>query len=113
MDVTGKLPQAHEMLQKAEATQAKRGSKRSEVKFEGISAPIIQFDLPQLEEDKEAAKSTLQGEAKSETEKAPAERAPVVLDHQAFYCLTGNLFVVTDHFETIQGHLGPGAEATR
>ena len=107
MDVTGKLPQAHEMIQKTEATQAKRGAKRSEVKIEGCPDPIIQFDLPELEEEKEAAKSTLQGSAKSEAEKAvPAARAPAeVPTHQAFYCLTGNLFVVTDHFEIIKGIL--------
>jgi hypothetical protein len=107
MDVTGKLPQAHEMLQKANATQAKRGAKRSEVKIEGCPDPVIQFDLPELEEEKEAGKSALQGSPKSETEKAaPAARAPAeVVAHQAFYCLTGNLFAVTDNFEVIKGIL--------
>ena len=69
IDVTGKLPQANEMLQKATARQLERGGKRSELKVEGCPDVVIQFDLPEPEEEKEAAASTLRGSAKSEADK--------------------------------------------
>ena len=75
IDVTGKLPQANEMLQKITARQLERGAKRSELKVEGCPDVVIQFDLPQPEELKEATASTLRGSAKSEAAKAEAERA--------------------------------------
>ncbi len=112
-DVTGKLPQANEMLQKVTVTQSQRGAKRSEVKVEGCPDVVIQFDLPVPEEEKEARQSTLRGSEKSEAAKAEAEskaaagdRAANVAAHQAFYCLTGNLLVVSDNFEIIKGILG-------
>ena len=116
IDVTGKLPQAQEMLQKVTAAQSKRGAKRSEVKLKGCPDPVIQFDLPELEEEKEAGKSTLAGQRQvggreesggcrgesRDRRRAPQEAAA----HQAFYCLTGNLLAVTDNFEIIKGILG-------
>ncbi len=115
IDVTGKLPQAQEMLQKVTVAQAKRGARRSEVKVKGCPDPVIQFDLPELEEEKEAERSTLQGSAKSEAEKkalAAAASAGKTAQpkqaelRQAFYCLTGNLLAVTDNFEIMKGILG-------
>lgn len=112
-DVTGKLPQAKEMLQKVTATQLQRGAQRSEVRVEGCPDAVIRFDLPVPEDEKEARQSTLRGSEKSEAAKAEAEskatagaRAADVPNHQAFYCLTGNLLVVADNFEVLKGILG-------
>jgi hypothetical protein len=106
IDVTGKLPQAKELLEKVNKAQAERGAKRSELKVEGCPDPVIQFDLPELEEEKEAARSTLEGSASPDK---PAPDGPVTKKpaaRQAFYCLTGNLLVVTDHFGVMKGILG-------
>jgi hypothetical protein len=65
IDVNGKLPQANEMLKKVTATQLQRGAKRSEWKMKGCPDVVVQFDLPELEEEKEASLSTLQGSEKS------------------------------------------------
>ena len=112
-DVTGKLPQANEMLQKVTTTQLQRGGKRSELKVEGCPDVVIRFDLPVPEEEKEARQSTLRGSEKSEAAKAEAEskaaaggRAADASDHQAFYCLTGNLLATTDNLEVLKGILG-------
>jgi len=69
MDVTGKLPQAQKLLEKVTKNQLKRGAKRSELKIEGCPDVVIQFDLPEPEEEKEAEKSNLHDGA----DKAPAE----------------------------------------
>ena len=119
MDVTGKHKEAQELLKKAAANQMQRGGKRSEVKVEGCPDAVIQFDLPEAAELQEAAKSTLKGSAKSEAAKAElknaehdgktgkADRAsPEKPVQQAFYCLTGNLLVVTDHLKVMQGIVG-------
>jgi hypothetical protein len=112
-DVTGKLPQANEMLQKVTTTQLQRGGKRSELKVEGCPDVVIRFDLPVPEEEKEARQSTLRGSEKSEAAKAEAESkaaagglAADASDHQAFYCLTGNLLATTDNLEVLKGILG-------
>jgi hypothetical protein len=117
-DVVGKIPQANEMLKKVSETQLKRGAKRSELKVDGCPDIVIQFDLPQLEEDKKAAESTLRGSEKAEAEKAEkkstngddkaatggrAQEEPPA--RQAFYCLTGRLLVVTDNLEIMKGIL--------
>ena len=124
VDVTGKLPQANEMLKKVTAAQLERGAKRSELKIEGCPDPVIQFDLPEPEEEKEAGKSTLLGSEKSEAEKKAAAKSapegaadgeeaavekpadPGSTARQAFYCLTGNLLVVTDHLDVLKDILG-------
>jgi len=107
IDVQGKLPQAKELLEKVNKTQSERGAKRSEVKVSGCPDPVIQFDLPELEEDKEAARSTLEGSGNSPDKPAPT--APITekpADRQAFYCLTGNLLAVTDDLAVMKGILG-------
>ena len=116
IDVAGKLPQAKELLEKATKAQLERGAKRREVKVEGCPDPVVQFDLPELEEEKEASRSSLQGS--DDADKAAAENgeekraadnrhAPEKpADRQAFYCLTGNLLVVTDNLEIMKGILG-------
>ena len=113
IDVTGKLPQAKELLEKVTKTQLGAGAKRSEVKVEGCPDPVIQFDLPELEEEKEAAaapckaaRRTKRRRQKPRRPKPPAPAKPA--DRQAFYCLTGNLLVVTDNWSH-EGHLGPRA----
>jgi hypothetical protein len=113
IDVTGKLPQANEMLQKVTKAQLERGAKRSELKVEGCPDAVIRFDLPQPEEEKEAGQSTLRGSEKAEAAKAAgnkaasAARAPEeVAARQAFYCLTGNLLAVADNIEIMKGILG-------
>ncbi len=110
VDVTDKLPQANEALQKATATQLQRGAKRSEIRVEGCPDRVIRFDLPVPEEEKEARQSTLRGSEKSEAAKAEgktaaASPAAVSVDRQAFYCLTGNLLAATDNFEVLKGIL--------
>jgi hypothetical protein len=127
IDVVGKLPQANQMLQKVTAAQLQRGAKRSELKVPGCPDVVVQFDLPQLEEEKEAGMSTLRGSAKAEAAKADAQKSaddenkatagdnkaatggrvpeePAA--RQAFYCLTGNLLAVTDNLDVIKGILG-------
>jgi hypothetical protein len=110
VDVTGKLPNAKEMLLRVAERQAKRGAKRSEVTVEGCPDAVIQFDLPEPEEEKEAAKA---GPNERSDEKPGEEKSPKHADapaekpmRQAFYCLTGNLLVVTDDFEILKGILG-------
>lgn len=119
VDVSGKLPQANQMLQEVTAAQLQRGAKRSELKVEGCPDAVIQFDLPQLEEEKEAGMSTLRGSVKAEAAKAEVQEAaagdnkaatggPAVEDvpaRRAFYCLTGNLLAVSDNLDVITGIL--------
>jgi hypothetical protein len=113
-DCTGKLKQAHEVLEKTTKNQLRRGAKRSELKVDGCPDIVIQFDLPEPEEEKEAARSTLQGSddaKKSETENGesqeapPKRRAPEKAPRQAFYCLTGNLLATTDNLDVMKGIL--------
>ena len=112
IDVTGKLPKAAEMLEKVTATQLERGAKRSEVEVEGCPDRVIQFDLPELEEEKEAEQSTLFGGETAEVakdESTDAEATEVSDERpsrQAFYCFTGNLLAVTDNLEVMKGILG-------
>jgi len=107
VDVSGKLPQANEMLQKVTAAQLRRGAKRSELAVEGRPEVIVQFDLPQLDEDKEAGQSELAGIEKTTTKEQPEVEPPAV--RRAYYCVTGNLLVITDHLEVMQGILGRAA----
>ncbi len=119
IDVVGKVPQAKEMLKKVSEVQLQRGAKRSELKIEGFSEPVVRFDLPELEEDKEATQSTLRGSEKFEAEKAekakaaknaaPAQTPAEVAPRLAFYCLSGNLLVVTDDLDVMKGILGRAA----
>jgi hypothetical protein len=110
VDVTGKLPNANETLKKATEVQLQRGAKRTELTVEGVPSPVIQFDLPQLEDEKEAAQSTLRGSDKSEAEKTEAAKEKAAPEstpqRQAFYCLMGNLLVVTDNLDVMKGILG-------
>lgn len=85
MDVTGKLPQARELLEKVSKNHLKRGAKRTELQIEGCPDKVLQFDLPEPEEEQEARQSTLpEGGDKippekdsDETEKeGPAHRPP-------------------------------------
>ena len=80
MDVTGNIPKAKELLEKVSKAQLKRGAKRSELLIEGCPDKVIQFDLPQAEEEKEAGKSTLpDGAEKTPPKKEspqPSEEAP-------------------------------------
>ncbi len=69
VDVTGKLPESKAMLEKVTTTQLQRGAHRSVVQLKDVADPVIQFDLPQLEEEKEAARSTLRGSEKAEVDK--------------------------------------------
>ena len=75
VDVTGKLTQAQELLQKTAASQVQRGAKPSEVKVDDNT--ILQFDLPEAAESQEAGRSTLKGSARAEGEgqAAKANRA--------------------------------------
>jgi hypothetical protein len=100
VDVNGKLPQAKELLEKVNKTQAGRGAQRSELKVEGCPDPVIQFDLPLPEEEKEAGRSTYDEQG---GEQKPAAKLG---ERQAFYCLTGNLLVVTDDLGVMKGILG-------
>ena len=103
-DVSGKLPQARELLAKTTKTQLKRGAKRSEVTVVGCPDAVTQFDLPELEEEKEAARSNLEGSDNSENAApAPAPEKPPV--RQAFYCLTGNLLAMTEDLDVMKGIL--------
>jgi hypothetical protein len=114
-DCTGKLKQAHEVLEKTTKTQLQRGATRSELKVDGCPDIVIKFDLPELEEEKEAARSRLQGSEDANRDKAenaegqeapPARQAPEKpAPRQAFYCLTGNLLVVVDNLEVMKGIL--------
>ena len=108
IDITGKHDEANAMLKKVSEAQIKRGAKRSELKQE--SNVIIQFDLPEAEEEKEAGLSTLRGSEKAEAAKAeakaaqktaPAEKTP----RKAFYCISGNLLAVSDNLDILQGIL--------
>jgi len=123
VDVTGKLQEAQELLKKASENQLQRGAKRHEVKFKDSPDPIIQFDLPEQAALQEAAPSTLKGSAKSEAAKVEAAKktttagtAPAAQEkpaRKAFYCLTGNLLVVTDNLEIMQGILERAANSRK
>jgi hypothetical protein len=116
IDVTGKQAEAKAMLKKVSENQLKRGAKRSEVTVADCADPVVQFDLPELEEEKEASLSTLRGSDKAEADKAAAadknttKKEPLINDEkaaarQAFYCLTGNLLAVTDNLDVMKGIL--------
>ncbi len=109
IDVIGKVPQAQEMLKKVSEVQLQRGAKRSEIKIEGCADTVVRFVLPELEEDKEATQSTLRGSEKFEAEKAEkakagknAQATVEAAPRLAFYCLSGNLLVVTDNLEVLK-----------
>ncbi|MEN6448936.1 MAG: hypothetical protein ABFC96_00455 [Thermoguttaceae bacterium] len=102
IDVTGKLPQAREMLRRVNKRQLQRGAKRTELKIKGCPDAVIQYDLPESEDDKDARESTLQGSQKAQ----PANNARATPTRQAFYCLTGNLIVVADNLEIATAVLG-------
>lgn len=106
VDVTGKLPQANELLAKTTKTQLERGAKRSEVKVQGCPDPVIQFDLPEPEEEKTASRSNLQGSDDAENGEAQKPAPVISADRKAFYCLTGNLLAVTDNLDIMRGILG-------
>lgn len=83
IDVTGKLDKANELLDKVTKAQLKRGSKRTELDVEECPDKVIQFDIPELEFDKEPEKSKLdssvrpQGvEKKDQEETTDAVAAP-------------------------------------
>jgi hypothetical protein len=122
VDVTGKKQQTKEMLQKVTDAQLKRNIKRSELTVEECPDVVIQFDLPEPEEEKEAGQSTLRGSEKFEAEKAEAEKAKAeaaknkdkkgnaaedkvsseTAPRFAFYCLTGDLLVVSDNLDVLK-----------
>jgi hypothetical protein len=58
IDVTGKTDNAKEMLKQVTARQLQRGAMRTELHVKGCPDPVIQFDLPEPEENKPAEKST-------------------------------------------------------
>ena len=105
VDVTGKLPQGRQLIEKARATQLQRGGKQSEMKVEGCPDAVLQFDLPEAEEDKEATKSEPagRGDDKAAAGDKARQEPPA---RQAFYCITGNLLVMTDNGEIMRGILG-------
>jgi len=104
-DVTGKLPKAKELLENVNKTQAHRGAKRSEVKVEGCPDPVIQFDLPEPDEEKEAERAAPNGQDAGDAA-APERKCPAAKrTRQAFYCLTDNLLVVTDNLDVMKGIL--------
>jgi len=111
VDVSGKHAETKEMLEKVSAAQRNRGARESQRRVKGCPDPIIQFDLPEPEEEKEAVRSTLRGSAKSEAEKLAAQNAGEVpmptpaSQRQAFYCWTGDLLVVSDDFDVLAGIL--------
>ena len=75
IDVTGKLPQANAMLAESDDCPiAARAPSKAQSRSRAVADPVIQFDLPQLEENKEAARSTLRGSEKSEAAKTPRRR---------------------------------------
>lgn len=102
IDVTGKLTDAKELLVRTTKTQLDRGAKRSEIMVRGCPDAIIQFDLPELEEEKEAARSTLEGSGNGENPTPSTEKPPARF---AFYCLTGNLLAVTEDLGVMKGIL--------
>ncbi len=71
IDVTGKLPQAKELIEKATAIQLQRGAQRSEKKLDGCPDAVLQFDLPAPEDEREAAKSSADGRAPSDAAPRP------------------------------------------
>ncbi|MBN1394684.1 MAG: hypothetical protein JW959_06645 [Pirellulales bacterium] len=79
MDVTGKLPQAREMIDKVSKAQLKRGAKRSEMKLENYPDVVIIFDMPESVEECEAKKSGSQKEENGlPVEKESADEAPPI-----------------------------------
>ena len=106
IDVHGKVAHAKELLDRVTKVQLQRGATRSELTVEGCPDAVIKFILPELEENKEATRSTLEGSGGAEkpaTDAAGAEKPAV---REAFYCLTGNLLAVTDDLEMMKGILG-------
>ncbi|MEN6405825.1 MAG: hypothetical protein ABFC77_05065 [Thermoguttaceae bacterium] len=107
-DVFGKRSQAEEMLKKVTATQLQRGAKRSELKHGDVT--VVQFDLPQREEETVAVQSTLRGTEKSEAGKSKtseksekSDDAQEASPRRAFYCLTGDLLIVADNVDVLSG----------
>jgi hypothetical protein len=72
VDVSGKTDNAKEMLKQVTARQLQRGAKRSEFHLKGCPDPVIQFDLPDVEENKPAEQKTLE-EAEEHAISAPAD----------------------------------------
>ncbi len=108
VDVTGKLKQAQELLQKTVARQVQHGASRSEV--EAGDNTILQLDLPVSAESREASPSTLKGSPSPEGQDAPPTRGPQTeLARQVFYCLSGALFVVADNLAVMRGILARAA----
>ena len=114
-DVAGRVPHAREMLQRVIATQLKRGAKKSEIMVRGCPDPVIQFDLPEPEDEKDAGRSPQADDGDQEASADARQADPAATgrgshsaspERLAFYCLTGNLLVVTDDRGVLEGILG-------
>ena len=118
VDVTGKLPQAHELLEKVNedpvgaGRQAERGEGRG---LPGHGHPVRPARAGGGEGSgpqhacKGARIADRRPRPKGDDRSRGNRRAEKPAARQAFYCLTGNLLVVTDNLEIMKGILGPGA----
>jgi hypothetical protein len=95
VDITGRLKQAQEMLEKINTNLTAQGAKRTELKAPHYPEPIIQFLLPVPEEEREPEGA--------KPGAAPAAAAPKA--RYAFYFMSGNFLCTTDNLDVLRGIL--------
>lgn len=104
VDVTGRLDQAHELLNKVSKNLTELGAKRSALKVEESAAELIQFELPIPEEEQEADRSKISGSQHPDSSSSAASKdAPK--PRMAYYFLTGHMLGASDNLEVIRGIL--------
>ena len=103
IDVTGKHKEAAELVERITKNVTMQGAKRSTLKVDESPEPLIKFDLPIPEEEKEAATSKLDGVKKPAGKEKDSTKATE--DHVAYYSFHENLLVAADDLAVIRGVL--------
>jgi hypothetical protein len=104
IDVSGRLPKAHELLERVTKNLTEQGGKRTALKVDECPEPLIQFEMPIPAEEQEAVGSKLSGARSSEVS-AAASAMEKPKPRLSYYALTGNTLVSSDNLEVMQGIL--------
>ncbi|MGD0654612.1 MAG: hypothetical protein ABSA16_09730 [Thermoguttaceae bacterium] len=104
IDATGKLPQAHELMDRVKKNLTEQGGKRTVLKVDECPDPVIQFEMPIPPEEQDAASSNLPAAGATESKSAVAAKdkpKPRI----SYYVLTGNMLGAADNLDVMQGIL--------
>lgn len=102
VDVTGKLPKAHELLERVTKNLTEQGGKRTMLKVPECAEALIQFEMPIPAEEQEAGRSELSQPRQGESSGAASAKEP---PRMSYYFLTGNTLGASDNLEVVKGIL--------